>query len=232
MSYLATPLGGSVLASVKIPRVDRVRQPYTDGEVRKMISILNASANRTRARDKAAHHAGELISEAEPGDAVDPSQECARLTPRRQLLRRPVGWETRRRAHPTCSSRCGHCRRQLYFRYAISAERTLILENDARGGVAVLRCVGCGEEPNTAAAYRSKSASETLPGCPYSAGGLSLLAGGANLSVQRAGLRAIGGADMHFRRGEVRSGRGQAVLELAVDPSDRLTEIAGAGGEL
>lgn len=129
-------------------------------------------------------------------------------------------------------ARCGHCRRQLYFRYAISAERTLILENDARGGVAVLRCVGCGEEPNTAAAYRSKSASETLPGCPYSAGGLSLLAGGANLSVQRAGLRAIGGADMHFRRGEVRSGRGQAVLELAVDPSDRLTEIAGAGGEL
>jgi integrase/recombinase XerD len=53
MSYLATPLGGSVLASVKIPRVDRVRQPYTDGEVRKMISILNASAHRTRARDKA-----------------------------------------------------------------------------------------------------------------------------------------------------------------------------------
>jgi len=53
MGYLATPLGGSVLASVKTPRHDRVRQPYTDDEVRKMIRVLGSSELRTRARDKA-----------------------------------------------------------------------------------------------------------------------------------------------------------------------------------
>ena len=53
MRYLATPLGGSVLAAVKTPRHDRIRQPYTDDEVRKMIRVLSVSELRTRARDKA-----------------------------------------------------------------------------------------------------------------------------------------------------------------------------------
>jgi integrase/recombinase XerD len=53
VGYLATPLGGSVLATVKTPRVDRHRNPYTDEEVRKMIKLLNVGTQRTRARDKA-----------------------------------------------------------------------------------------------------------------------------------------------------------------------------------
>ena len=52
MGYLATPIGGSVLGAVKTPRYDRVRQPYTDDEVRKMIRVLSTSELRTRARDK------------------------------------------------------------------------------------------------------------------------------------------------------------------------------------
>jgi integrase/recombinase XerD len=54
MKYLATPMGGSVLATVKAPRVDRPRNPYTDQEVRTMIRVLGASTLRTRARDSAA----------------------------------------------------------------------------------------------------------------------------------------------------------------------------------
>lgn len=53
MEYVATPLGTSVLAGIRTPRVDRQREPYTDDEVRTMIRVLNATSNRTRARDKA-----------------------------------------------------------------------------------------------------------------------------------------------------------------------------------
>ncbi len=54
MRYLVTPMGGSVLATVKAPRVDGPRNPYTDHEVRTMIRVLGASTQRTRARDSAA----------------------------------------------------------------------------------------------------------------------------------------------------------------------------------
>src|SRR5438093_2952607 len=47
MGYLATPLGGSVLAMVKRPRVDRQRTPYTDDEVRRMIRSVSAGSHRT-----------------------------------------------------------------------------------------------------------------------------------------------------------------------------------------
>ena len=53
MKYLATPLGGSVLATVKVPRADRPRSPYTDDEVRTMVRVLSAGSNRSRARDAA-----------------------------------------------------------------------------------------------------------------------------------------------------------------------------------
>ena len=53
MKYLATPLGGSVLATVKVPRADRPRSPYTDDEVRTMIRVLSASSHRSKARDAA-----------------------------------------------------------------------------------------------------------------------------------------------------------------------------------
>ena len=53
MKYLATPLGGSVLATMKVPHVDHPRSPYTDEEVRTMIRVLGASSHRTRARDAA-----------------------------------------------------------------------------------------------------------------------------------------------------------------------------------
>ena len=53
MSYLATPLGGSVLSGVKTPRVDRRREPYTDDEVRRMIKVLGENERGARARDKA-----------------------------------------------------------------------------------------------------------------------------------------------------------------------------------
>ncbi len=52
--YLTGPLGGSVLAAVKTPRVDRRREAYTDQDVDTMIRVLNSGSNRSRARDKAA----------------------------------------------------------------------------------------------------------------------------------------------------------------------------------
>src|SRR5438094_8966175 len=50
MKYLATPLGGSVLATVRVPHVDHPRSPYTAEEVRTMIRAMGASSHRTRAR--------------------------------------------------------------------------------------------------------------------------------------------------------------------------------------
>src|SRR5437762_5400619 len=46
MKYLATPLGGSVLATVRVPPADQPRSPYTDEEVRTMIRVLSACSHR------------------------------------------------------------------------------------------------------------------------------------------------------------------------------------------
>ena len=51
--YLTGPLGGSVLAAVKVPREDRRREPFSDKDVDIMLRVLNESDNRTSARDRA-----------------------------------------------------------------------------------------------------------------------------------------------------------------------------------
>lgn len=51
--YLTGPLGGSVLAAVKVPRVDRRREPFSDKDIDVMIRVLNEGENRTRVRDRA-----------------------------------------------------------------------------------------------------------------------------------------------------------------------------------
>ena len=52
-NYLSGPLGGSVLAAVKVPRVDRRREPFSDKEVDVMLRVLNESERRSSARDRA-----------------------------------------------------------------------------------------------------------------------------------------------------------------------------------
>lgn len=52
--YAIAPLGGSVLASVKIPRVPKGgRRPYGDAELAIIFRTLGEISNRTRARDRA-----------------------------------------------------------------------------------------------------------------------------------------------------------------------------------
>ena len=58
-----------------------------------------------------------------------------------------IQWEARDAPTFRVVAPCGHCGRRLYFRYSISPDRALIVEDEARMGAAVLRCVGCGEEP-------------------------------------------------------------------------------------
>lgn len=47
------PLGGSVLATVKVPRVDRRREALSDKDVELMLRVLKDGDNRTHARDRA-----------------------------------------------------------------------------------------------------------------------------------------------------------------------------------
>jgi len=51
--YLTGPLGGSVLATVKVPRVDRRREALSDKDVEVMLRVLRDGDNRNAARDRA-----------------------------------------------------------------------------------------------------------------------------------------------------------------------------------
>ncbi len=42
------------------------------------------------------------------------------------------------------TARC-RCGRALYFCYGITASRDLVVEDECKGGPAVLRCAGCGD---------------------------------------------------------------------------------------
>lgn len=52
--YIRDAEGRSVLASLRIPRVDHHREPFTSVEVNAILQALRSSSNRTRARDSAA----------------------------------------------------------------------------------------------------------------------------------------------------------------------------------
>jgi hypothetical protein len=59
--------------------------------------------------------------------------------------RRPRSdWIERESPAMRVSAQCP-CGRDLYFRYAVGAEKELLAENEIFDGPALLRCVGCGE---------------------------------------------------------------------------------------
>jgi hypothetical protein len=67
---------------------------------------------------------------------------------------RMPSWVERDAPAARVAARCS-CGRGLYFRYAISQMKALIVEDESLDGPAVLRCTGCGELNSACPCVRS-----------------------------------------------------------------------------